>query len=53
MRKIFIVPLFFLYAFSFKQTYAQSYQKLTDSALHVMWAAKDTAGYRISFTFLK
>ncbi|WP_410221344.1 hypothetical protein [Pedobacter sp.] len=48
MRKIFIVPLFFLYAFSFKQTYAQSYQKLTDSALHVMWAAKDTAGYRRS-----
>jgi len=25
---------------------AQSYKKLTDSALHIMWDAKDTVGYR-------
>ncbi|MCJ0743545.1 alpha/beta hydrolase [Pedobacter montanisoli] len=48
MRKIFIVLLFSLCTLSLKQTYAQSYRKLTDSALHVMWAAKDTTGYRKS-----
>lgn len=48
MRKIFIVLLFSLCALFFEKTYAQSYKKLTDSALNVIRIAKDTADYRRS-----
>lgn len=33
---------------SISQAKAQSYAKLTDSALHLMWDSKDTVGYRKS-----
>ena len=46
MKKL---AIFLLLVSVFFNTKAQSYKKLTDSALRVMWAAKDTIGYRNSF----
>lgn len=39
---------FLLLLFPFIKSNAQSFAKLTDSALHIMWDAKDTVGYRNS-----
>ena len=46
MKKYIIPILFFLSAL---QVNAQSYKKLADSALKLMWSAKDESGYRKSF----
>lgn len=43
MKRYLIVLLFLIAASQLK---AQSYTKLADSALHLMWDAKDTVGYR-------
>jgi len=45
MKRFLIFVLLLAYGSQLK---AQSYKKLTDSALHVMWDAKDTVGYRNS-----
>jgi len=45
MKKHFIIALIFIVAVQAK---AQTYAKLADSALRIMWDAKDTLGYRQS-----
>lgn len=45
MKRYFLLSILL---FSLIQSSAQSYQKLADSALHLMWDARDSVGYRKS-----